>query len=206
MNAIRKLPAWEHIVSRLASSLNGVPAQTMDLFDALFSSDPPIHSARDLAERYGLSFSTLHSRFFRASLATPKVLVVEALLVRVCFLLDDPYVSGTEVSDELQFSSPQSMSRTIGLRTGMTVTQLRRVWPGEERLDLFVSRYVTAQHDKLVTANLVGRRRYLPVIAYGHEISRLDTSNQVQCLKCLQRAATGRALLGLPCVPKESAP
>ena len=161
MNAIRKLPAWEHIVSRLASSLNGVPAETMDLFDALFSSDPPIHSARELAERHGLSFSTLHSRFFRASLATPKVLVVEALLVRVAFLLDDPYVSATEVSDELQFSSMQSMSRTIGIRSKMTVTQFRRVWTGHDRFELFVSRYVTAQHDKLVTANLVGRRRFV---------------------------------------------
>lgn len=163
MNAARSSPRWPAMVSTLSAVLDGVPAETMDLFDALFTDEPPIHRGHDLAWRFNVSKQKIDNRFARAGLPTPRKFIIEALLVRAAYLLEDPHVSIASAADDLGFPSQQALHRLIALRTGCTGKEYRLKWTGKARFDWYVAHYITAHKPALCATNLVGRRRYVPV-------------------------------------------
>jgi transcriptional regulator GlxA family with amidase domain len=111
---------------KLSRSLDGCAPETVDLFARLLTDLTPIHSVRALAIRYGLDPVTLSSRFQRAKLPSPKRYVVNALLVRAAFLLDDPHRSLRAAALELGFSSAQAFGRTVTIYTGTPASVWRQ--------------------------------------------------------------------------------
>ena len=90
-----------------------------DLYERVLNEQPVIHHGKELAALHGMPTGSFISRFVRAGAPTPKVIVREALLVRVAEMHDDGR-SLYAVANRLQFSSAQHLSRFLRQTCGVT--------------------------------------------------------------------------------------
>jgi AraC-like DNA-binding protein len=142
---------------KLSRSLDGCSPETVDLFARLLTDRTPIHSVRGLAAVYGLDPVTLSSRFQRAKLPSPKRYVVNALLVRAAFLLDDPHRSLRAAALELGFSSAQAFGRTVTIFTGTPASVWRQdSGSGAHEFTRYIDELITPWLPALRAATLVG--------------------------------------------------
>lgn len=153
------------IVSRLADALDGCPPETLDLFDALFRSDPPIRTAKALAARLGAGYGTMSSRFTRAGLPSPKEYVAAAILIRAALLLQDSRRSISSVAYALGWNDQAPFFAFITRWTGLSGVAFRMRWDGTTQFDDFVASMVTAHIAALRRTTLVGPKRFVPVAA-----------------------------------------
>lgn len=124
-------------LSQLALDLAGVHPECWRFFEALFLAPPRLSTVRELSIQLGVLPSTLMSRFFRAGLPAPKRYLAEARLVRAARLFENPGFSIANVSNHLDYSSPQSFGRHVRTLLDLTAGQFRQRYDGAGMLKHF---------------------------------------------------------------------
>ena len=136
-------------LSQLAIDLAGVSRDCWRFFEALFVIPPRICTVRAFARRLDVLPSTLMSRFFRAQLPAPKRYLALARLVRAARLFENPGFSVANVSNHLDYSSPQSFGRHVRSQMHVTAVQFRDQFDGEGMLAHFRRELVLPHLDRL---------------------------------------------------------
>lgn len=160
-SAMTALQRQQHprIVAALSDALNGCPPEVLDLFDVIFFHHPPMRTA-ELAESTGIDDGALLSRFYRAGLPSPALLLRHAPVVRVAYMLENPYWSGAQVARMLGFANPQSLHRIIRDVTGVTLLTFRLNSDGDQQMSRYVSRFITPYIDAWKTKPVLSPRRF----------------------------------------------
>jgi AraC-like DNA-binding protein len=124
-------------MSRLSLDLDHATPGAQRFFETLFGIAGHTPTIRELARGLDVVPGTLMSRFFRANLPAPKQYLTLARLVYAARLFENPGVSITGVSNQLEYSSPQSFSRHVRSVLGMSPLQFRTRYDGDGMLDHF---------------------------------------------------------------------
>lgn len=125
------------VMAALGEDLDGTSADCRRFFEALFAPQCRAGTVRQLARELNVLPSTLMSRFFRARLPAPKRYLAFARLIRAARLFENPGLSVADVSNHLDYSSPQSFGRHVRTLLGMTAGEFRRSYDGDRMLDRF---------------------------------------------------------------------
>lgn len=142
-------------LARLTTDLVGVPADCWRFFEMLFRCPPQVSTVRLLARRLDVLPSTLMSRFFRAHLPAPKRYLAMARLTRAASLFENSGLSVANVSNHLDYSSPQSFGRHVRTMLRITAVEFRQRYDGEGMLHRF--------REELVLPFLPALRRLTPL-------------------------------------------
>lgn len=118
------------VLGQLRVDLAGVPDDCWAFFQTLFTCSPRMGSVRELSRELGVLPSTLMSRFFRADLPAPKRYLATARLVRAARLFENSGFSIANVSNHLEYSSPQSFGRHVRTQLGITAGEFRHLYDG----------------------------------------------------------------------------
>ena len=149
-NSIQRLA-----LGRLSQDLGDASPDCWRFFEALFLSPPSICTVRRLASALGVLPSTLMSRFFRADLPAPKRYLAMARLVRAAHLFENHGFSIANVSNHLEYSSPQSFGRHVRLMLHLSAAEFRERYDGVGMLERF--------RRELVAPYVVTLRRLTPL-------------------------------------------
>jgi AraC-like DNA-binding protein len=141
-------------VAALASDLPDAHEECRRFFEILFRPGC-IGTVRALAKTLGILPSTMMSRFFRAKLPAPKRYLATARLVRAARLLENAGLSIANVSNHLDYSSPQSFGRHVRTMLGLTAVEFRQRYDGEGMLRRF--------REDLVIPHIPVLRRFTPL-------------------------------------------
>jgi AraC-like DNA-binding protein len=160
-------------IGQLAIDLNNVPSDCWQFFEALFMLPARVTTVRMLARRLDVLPSTLMSRFFRAKLPPPKRYLATSRLVRAARLFENPGFSIANVSNHLDYSSPQSFGRHVRTLMQLTAVQFRARYDGESMLREFREGLVVPYIDKL-------RQLHPLAPTWGAWPTRVD-SHRVDC-------------------------
>ena len=142
-------------LAQLTADLAGVPVDCWRFFEALFKCSPQVSTVRILARKLEVLPSTLMSRFFRAQLPAPKRYLAMARLTRAASLFENPGFSVANVSNHLDYSSPQSFGRHVRTILRITAVEFRQRYDGEGMLHRF--------RDELVVPFLPVLRVFTPL-------------------------------------------
>ncbi len=130
-------------VALVATVLNQAPEDCRRFLDACFTSPARVSTIRQLSKRLGVRSNTLMSRFYRAQLPAPKRYLAFARLARAAAMFENPGLSITQVSNALEYSSPQSFGRHIHTMLGVSAVTFRREFTGDVMLERFVAELVS---------------------------------------------------------------
>ena len=144
-------------LGQLATDLAGSPEDCWRFFESLFRDGTGVSTVRSLARELSVLPSTLMSRFFRAGLPAPKRYLAFARLVRAARLFENSGLSIANVSNHLDYSSPQSFGRHVRTLMGMTALEFRRRYDGEGMLHYFRA--------QLVLPHATTLRQFRPLVA-----------------------------------------
>jgi AraC-like DNA-binding protein len=144
-----------YALARLGQDLAGASHDCWRFFEALFLSPPSVCTVRRLAGGLGVLPSTLMSRFFRAQLPAPKRYLAMARLVRAAHLFENNGFSIANVSNHLEYSSPQSFGRHVRIMLQLSAVEFRERYDGVGMLDRF--------RQELVLPYLADLRRLTPL-------------------------------------------
>jgi AraC-like DNA-binding protein len=122
---------------QLTIDLAGAPGDCWRFFEVLFHCLPRVSTVRELSAKLEVLPSTLMSRFFRAHLPAPKRYLIMARLTRAASLFENPGLSVANVSNQLDYSSPQSFGRHIRTALHITAVDFRTRYDGEGMLRRF---------------------------------------------------------------------
>jgi AraC-like DNA-binding protein len=142
---------------QLTADLAGAPPDCRQFFQILFHCPTKVNTVRALAECLEVLPSTLMSRFFRAHLPAPKRYLALARLTRAASLFENPGLSVANVSNHLDYSSPQSFGRHIRTVLQITAVDFRQRYDGEGMLHRF--------REELVLPFLTTLRTFTPLSA-----------------------------------------
>lgn len=123
-------------LAAIGGDLPTAPEDCRRFFELVFRPRVPA-TVRALSRSLGVLPSTLMSRFFRARLPAPKRYLATARLVRAARLLENPGLSIANVSNHLEYSSPQSFGRHVRTMLGDTALEFRQRYDGEGMLRRF---------------------------------------------------------------------
>lgn len=151
-------PIQRLAIASLARDLDGVSQDCWLFFEALFLSPPSVSSVRALAAGLGVLPSTLMSRFFRAALPAPKRYLSMARLVRAAHLFENHGFSVANVSNHLEYSSPQSFGRHVRAVIGLTAVEFRERYDGEGMVNRFREELVLPHLDVLRALRPLGTK------------------------------------------------
>lgn len=136
-----------NVLVRIQSEVGSIPESCRRFFELLF--DPEMTRAKHIAARLGVGTSTLNSRFYRASLPSARRYLDFARLVRSAYFGREPGLSGGDIANHLDVSSPQSLGRMVKRLTGLTFSCFRYRYDGAAVLDRFVRELVMPNAGKL---------------------------------------------------------
>jgi AraC-like DNA-binding protein len=125
------------VLGALRMDLAGASDDCWDFFQTLFTCSPRVGSVRQLARQLGVLPSTLMSRFFRAGLPAPKRYLATARLVRAARLFENSGFSIANVSNHMEYSSPQSFGRHVRTLLGITAGDFRHRYDGPGMVEHF---------------------------------------------------------------------
>jgi len=132
--ASRSSDIQRQALGQLALDLQGAHRDCVSFFEALFTAPARVTTVRALSHHLDVLPSTLMSRFFRAQLPAPKRYLAYARLVRAARLFENAGFSIANVSNHLDYSSPQSFGRHVRTLLGLTAGDFRRRYDGEGML------------------------------------------------------------------------
>ncbi len=133
-------PAVAAILARVLPALDPEAGEARLFFDVLTRLAPVLPSGRALARHLQIAPTTLTSRFGRAGLPSPKQYLSAVRLLHAAYLFQTPGLAVADVVYRLDYSSPQSFSRHVKARLGVTAAGFRDDVP----FDLAVGRFVVA--------------------------------------------------------------
>lgn len=139
------------ILRALLPQLEHTSQEWQHFFATVVRLAPSTTTVRALASQMGVKASTLMSRFFRAALPAPKkYLSMTRLLYAVAFLSSKD-VSVSDVSNALNYSSPQSFGRHVRMMLGLTAGEFRRELSLEAAIAHFTDRLIRPYSNVLAT-------------------------------------------------------
>jgi AraC-like DNA-binding protein len=124
-------------IGMIETDLGDASSGCRHFFQVLFELAPKITTVRALAEILDVVPSTLMSRFFRFRLPAPKRYLAVARLTCAAQLFENPGLSVAAVSNQLDFSSPQSFGRHVYAILQMTPSDFRESYDGEGMLEYY---------------------------------------------------------------------
>jgi AraC-like DNA-binding protein len=136
-------------VDAIRRELGDVTSDCWRFFEALFVASERVGTIRELAIRMGVVPSTLMSRFFRARLPSPKRYLAYARLLRAARLFEDAGHSIADVSNALDYSSPQSFGRHVRALLGMTAGEFRARYTAPRLLERLLDDLIRPHRDAL---------------------------------------------------------
>ena len=142
-------PVAARILARLVPALDGAPEDARLCFEVMTRLAPVITTVRGLARHLRLCPSTLMSRFYRASLPSPKSYLAAMRLLHAAYLFQNPGLSVADVAYRLDYSSPQSFGRHLKAMLGVTAGEFRRRFPFEVSLARYVDLLITPYREAL---------------------------------------------------------
>jgi len=173
-------------IGQLRIDLADVPDDCWRFFHTIFTCSPRIGNVRQLARELDVRPSTLMSRFFRAGAPPPKLYLATARLVRAARLFENEGFSIANVSNHLEYSSPQSFGRHVRTLLGITAGQLRHRYDGAEMFERF--------RTELVLPYLPSLRTLRPLVAPpGWVTVTARSSGAAEAEGRMSREARGRA-------------
>lgn len=128
---------FREIQGQLVIDLVGAPNDCLTFFETLFTCPPKVATVRKLAKLLDVVPSTMMSRFFRAGVPGPKTYLSMARLVRAARLFENAGFSIADVSNHLEYSSPQSFGRHVRSILGMTGGEFRARYDGVGMFERF---------------------------------------------------------------------
>jgi AraC-like DNA-binding protein len=142
-------------LARLTADLVGAPPDCHRFFATLFTMPASVTTVQQLAGMLTVLPTTLISRFARRGLPSAKLYLCGARIIRAAALFEDPATSIAAAAIALEYSSPQSFSRHLALRLGMTGSEFRRTFDGLGMVERF--------RQDLVIPYLPALRRFSPL-------------------------------------------
>jgi AraC-like DNA-binding protein len=142
LSAERSTDLQRTALGQLSSDLSGVPNDCWKFFELLFSTNPQIHTVRQLSRHLCILPSTLMSRFYRAELPPPKRYLALARLIRAAKLFENPGLSIASVANYLDYSAPQSFGRHLRTTMKMSPVDFRERYDGAGMLLYFRERMI----------------------------------------------------------------
>jgi AraC-like DNA-binding protein len=149
-------PAVAAIMAGIDPDIDGVPPDCRLFFELVIRRAPTTATVVTLAGALRTIPSSFMSRFFRAGLPSPKVYLMHARLVHAAFLFASEGFSIADVAHRLEYSSPQSFSRHLGMLLGLTAGEFRRRVPFPAALARYRQTYLTPYRDRLLTFHPLG--------------------------------------------------
>jgi AraC-like DNA-binding protein len=140
---LERQPAYvmsDQVLGSLARPLGTVPAELARAVERLFRVPQQFRDVNDLAAAAAMNRRSLDRWLDRAGLATARMLVLGARLLRAYFYMQDPGRSLDEVVERLGYGSARLFARQVRAATGLTPTALRESVPPEEFLALITAR------------------------------------------------------------------
>ena len=142
-------PVAARILARLVPALRNATGDVRTFFETVARLAPVLPTVRRLARQLRICPSTLMSRFYRASLPSPKTYLAGMRLVHASYLFANPGLSVADVAYRLDYSSPQSLGRHLKAMLGVTAGEFRRRFPFEVALERYVDLLITPYRDAL---------------------------------------------------------
>lgn len=127
-------------------------------------------TVRLLSGQLGIEPSTLTSRFHRAALPSPKLLLCSIRLLFAKALLEEPRRSVSSVANELGYSSPQAFGRHVRLTLRVSIGEMRRNVTFADLAGHLV--------EHLIVRHLPTYRRFDPFTSFGG-VHALASEDQV---------------------------
>jgi AraC-like DNA-binding protein len=130
---IERLPGYalgELLLERLAEPMGKLPLSVSRAIERLVRSPGQFFGTADLASAAGVTVRTLYRQLDAAGLASPRLVVQGARILRAYSYLQDRGTQLDNVSAKLGYSAPRILSRQIQQWSGLTPSELRhRVVP-----------------------------------------------------------------------------
>jgi AraC-like DNA-binding protein len=149
-------PVAARVMGALAPDLGGVPPDCRLFFEIVVRRAPELRTVRGLARTLKVVPSTLMSRFYRTDLPSPKTYLAHARLLHASWLCRNTGLSIADVSNRLEYSSPQSFGRHLRALLDITAGEFRRRLPFDTALARFRARFVTPYRDRLLLFHPLG--------------------------------------------------
>jgi AraC-like DNA-binding protein len=140
---LERQPAYvmsDAVLASLARPLGTVPAELARAVERLFRVPQQFKGVNDLATAAAMQRRSLDRWLERAGLASARMLVLGARLLRAYFYMQDPGRSLDEVVERLGYGSSRLFARQVRAATGLTPTALRHSVPPDEFVTLLTER------------------------------------------------------------------
>jgi AraC-like DNA-binding protein len=128
------------VLASLARPLGTVPAELARAVERLFQAPQQFKDVNDLAKAAGMNRRALDRWLERAGIASARMLVLGARLLRAYFYMQDPGRSLDEVIERLGYGSSRLFARQVRAATGLTPTVLRHSILPDEFVALLTAR------------------------------------------------------------------
>ena len=128
LDLLERLPGYalsERLLEELGPAIGALPAATARAVERLIKTPHRFFGAPDLAAAAGVSTRTLYRQLEAAGLASPRVVVQGARLLRAYAYLRDATYSAKDVAAKLGYSSPDVLVQQSREATGLTPAELR---------------------------------------------------------------------------------
>ncbi len=130
------------ILSAVIPALGDPSEECRQVFELLVRLAPGVGTVRALARALRVQPSTFMSRFFRATLPSPKRYLAATRLLYAAALLEIPGFSVADAAYRLEYSSPQSFGRHVRAILGVTASEFRRRYTLALALDDYTKRLI----------------------------------------------------------------
>jgi transcriptional regulator GlxA family with amidase domain len=140
---LERQPAYamsDAVLASLARPLGMVPAELARAVERLFRVPQQFKDVNDLAKAAAMNRRALDRWLERAGVASARMLVLGARLLRAYFYMQDPGRSLDEVVERLGYGSARLFARQVRAATGLTPTALRQHVPPDEFVALLTTR------------------------------------------------------------------
>lgn len=149
-------PVAARIMVALDPDLREAPSDCRLFFELLARRASELRTVRTLAAELEVECSSLMTRFFRAELPSPKVYLAFSRLLHAAHLFRNAGLSIADVSNRLDYSSPQSFGRHLRNLLGVTAGEFRHRYPFEAALRLYRERLVAPYREVLLAFHPLG--------------------------------------------------
>ena len=149
-------PLTARVMGALDADLDGVPTDCRLFFEVVVQRAPELRTVRRLSRTLRVVPSTLMSRFYRTNLPSPKTYLAHARLLHAAWLCRNSGLSIADVSNRLEYSSPQSFGRHLRTLLDITASEFRRRLPFDAAVARFRARFVTPYRDRLLAFHPLG--------------------------------------------------
>jgi AraC-like DNA-binding protein len=138
-------------LARFHNDLPGAPASCLAFLDTLFNAPTTVTTVKALATLLHIRPNAFATRFYRAHLPSPRLYLASARLTRAARLFENPGLTISDVANALDYSSPQSLGRTVHATLAMTPSAFRQRFDGTGMLDRFRHDLLLPHRDTLLT-------------------------------------------------------